>query len=81
LLKDLRGGSGRDYLQFLNVALGSACEVGYLLELSMRLGFIRAGEADATLLEYQAVIRGLQRLVDSIAEREMPTAVRPRSSR
>jgi four helix bundle protein len=34
--------SEADYLRFLSIALGSACEVDYLLNLSRRLGFLSA---------------------------------------
>ena len=35
-----------DYLRFLELALGSACEVDYLVDLSRRLELLTEGEED-----------------------------------
>ncbi len=58
--------STREYLSFLNIAAGSACEVQYLVSVAHRLGFMAAqGHAD---LEARCgeLARGLFRLIDSL---------------
>jgi len=59
-----------DYLNFLHIALGSACELKYLVSLSIELGLIRNGEARDLPRQSDAVVRQLQRLVESM-EREV----------
>lgn len=61
--------STRDYVHFLTVALGSASEHRYLLGLAGRLDFI-AGPIVAGLdKKCHDLLRGLQRLSDSLAEK------------
>ncbi len=62
--------STTDYCRFLEIAHGSAREVGYLLTVARRLQFLR--EADTAPLErrYDAVQGMLQRLVDSLEAAE-----------
>ena len=59
----------RDYVQFLAVALGSASEVRYLLDVALRLGFL--GQADHDVLEprYDETVRALQGLIQSLDAR------------
>lgn len=56
--------STRDYLHFMVIALGSACEVRYLLGLADRLGFL---ETTALQAEYDELARGLDALVRSLS--------------
>jgi four helix bundle protein len=42
--------SQSDYLRFLEIALGSACEVDYLVDLSRRLGFMTEDGAPLQIL-------------------------------
>jgi len=74
----------RDYCNFLNISLGSASELAYLLELSMDLGFI-ASQPGLQLLETSnGVVRQLQRLVDQIEaleRQERSSAARPGRAR
>ena len=58
----------RDYLRFLTIALGSACEVKYLASLTSELGYARGAEWTAILKESDAVIRQMQRLVQQMEE-------------
>ena len=44
--------SEREYLRFLGIAFSSAREVGYLIDLSKRLGFVSGDDAD-TLMTLQ----------------------------
>ena len=56
----------RDYVRFLEVALGSASEVRYLLDLSHRLGFLSKSDQDVLDVRAATLVRSLQRLVDSL---------------
>ncbi len=60
--------STRDYLKFLYIALGSACELLYLLQLTDELGY--AGGKSWREIEGQAdsVVRRLQRLTQRMEE-------------
>jgi four helix bundle protein len=63
----------RDYLRFLVLALGSSNEVGYLVDLSKRLGILPAADD----LEKRAceLVRALQSLVGAVTrlvEKEDP---------
>ena len=59
----------RDYLHFIGIAVASASEVRYLLDLARRLGFLDGrGEQDLAT-RYGDLIRGLQTLIGSLEER------------
>src|SRR5262249_39760711 len=58
--------STRDYVHFLTMALASASEVRYLVELSNRLGFLRVGDLKRLEPRYGDLVRGLQKLVDAL---------------
>ncbi len=70
----------KDYLRFLNIALGSACEVSYLASLTSELGYSRGAEWAAVIKQSDSVVRQLQRLVQqmeqSIAEQGTEGSVR-----
>ena len=56
--------STREHRRFVSIALGSAAETRYLLTVAFRLGIMPgAGELIA---EYEALLRGLQKLHASI---------------
>lgn len=57
----------RDYVHFLETALGSASELRYLLDVSSRLGFLSKGDRDVLDQNFAALLRSLQRLIDSLA--------------
>jgi four helix bundle protein len=57
----------RDYVHFVNIAIGSASEVRYLLDLSARLGFSSARFAAELVDTYTRVIRALQAVVTSLS--------------
>jgi len=59
-----------DYLNFLYIALGSACELKYLVSLCIELGLFGNAEARDLPRQSNAVVRQLQRLVESM-EREV----------
>jgi four helix bundle protein len=52
----------REYLQFINVATGSAAETLYLLDLSSRLGFLRGEVYRQFEGKYSRLLAGLQKL-------------------
>jgi four helix bundle protein len=56
----------RDYLHFLNVATGSAAETLYLLDLSCRLGYMKADTVQPFDRKYNHLLAGLQRLQKSL---------------
>ena len=60
--------SGSDYLRFLDIALGSACELEYPLSLALRLGFLGEDQhrpiadlAAQTAKTLNALIRALRK--------------------
>ena len=64
----------REYCNFLNIALGSASELAYLLEVASELGFVRS-QASIKLCEASSgLVRQLQRLVDEEARSPKPEA-------
>ena len=63
--------STRDYVHFLTIALASACEVRYLLNLTNRL-LQGANDFETLETDYDEVIRGLQKLVDSLSANSRP---------
>lgn len=58
----------RDYAHFLEVALGSASELRYLVGVSYRLGFLSKPEWEAVDGDCHPLLRALQRLVDSLTQ-------------
>jgi four helix bundle protein len=52
----------REYLQFMNVATGSAAETLYLLDLSNRLGFLKPEAYRLLEPKYSSLIKGLKKL-------------------
>ena len=69
----------RDYLKFLYIALGSACELKYLVGLSDDLGY--SGSASSNIQQQcKAVVRQLERLTQTMevkAALEKEKSVRP----
>ena len=59
--------SQRDYLRFLSIALGSLREVGYLLDLSRRLGFLPEEQGRQLDGQYNEAARTLAGLVKSLS--------------
>ena len=56
----------KDYLKFLYIALGSACELKYLVGLAIDLTFL-VGPASRSLADRcDHVVRQMQRLVESV---------------
>ena len=59
--------STSEYLNFLNIAAGSASEARYLVEISCRLGFLGKGEGKATTARYTELAAGLEALIQSLS--------------
>ena len=51
-----------EYVHFLNIALGSATEVRYLLDLSCRLGYVGFTESAPVVDASDELVRSLQHL-------------------
>ena len=68
----------RDYLKFLHVALGSACEVRYLTTLTRELGYATAPSWTEIESRSGAVVRQLQRLVQGVEKFALTTTARVR---
>ena len=62
--------SQRDYLHFVGIAIGSASEVRYLLDLATRLGYSAARNAKELTEGYGRVIRALQSLLTTLGSPE-----------
>jgi four helix bundle protein len=56
----------RDYASFINVGLGSASELGYLVALATELGFIHKDGGETLGSKCRSVMRQLQRLSDEL---------------
>ena len=68
----------RDYLKFLNVALGSASELQYLVSLAPELGFANGTDSISMRNQCGDVVRQLQALVKRL---EGIAAAQPRAGR
>ncbi len=58
--------SERDYLHLIDMALGSASEVRYLLGLSARLGMLQKPDQEPLSKGYDDLIRNLQKLLNAL---------------
>ena len=56
----------RDHLHYLDVALGSASEVRYLVGLAHRLGMLPQADRDTLVERYDELIRATQVLIVSL---------------
>jgi four helix bundle protein len=55
-----------EYVNFLNVANGSAAEVRYLVDLSERLGYLPPTSSEHLVLRYSDLMKGLQKLMSTL---------------
>jgi four helix bundle protein len=58
--------SERSWAHYLEIALGSACEVRYLLDLSVRLRIVAEPAAAPLRDRYSNLIAGLQKLISTM---------------
>ena len=56
----------REYCNFINIALGSASELGYLIGVTTELGFIAAQPGQRLGESCKSVLKQLQRLGDEL---------------
>jgi four helix bundle protein len=61
--------STRDYLRFVEISLGSASEVRYLVTVARRLDFLVQPTAADLTSRYTHVVQGLQKLIASLENR------------
>jgi four helix bundle protein len=57
----------REYVNFLNVANGSAAETLYLLTIAHKLGLITTGDCAPLTEQYSEVARGLQTMITTLS--------------
>ena len=62
--------TGRDYLKFLDISLGSATEARYLISLSCRLQLMSVATAQSLEERYTDLLRALQSLIANLSSRE-----------
>ena len=63
--------SQRDYLHFVGIAIASASDVRYLINLAVRLRFASAADRERLKVGYGRVIRALQALLTSLNSPEV----------
>src|SRR5512147_2794201 len=69
----------RDYLHFVSIAIGSASEARYLVQLAVRLQYADAQDGKRLISGYTRVIRALQALITNLEARgPRPEARGPR---
>jgi four helix bundle protein len=56
-----------DYINFLNIAAGSASETRYLIDLSTRLGFVAESDGAAATATYTELCAKLEALIKSLS--------------
>lgn len=59
--------STSEYVNFLNIAAGSAAEAQYLVDLSNRLGFLGDADGQELCTQYAELAAGLQALIRSLS--------------
>lgn len=71
----------KDYCNFLNISLGSACELAYLVTLAIELHLIETKSGERLTRDSSSVVRQLQALVNDmearLAEEEQERPTRP----
>ena len=58
--------SEREYLNFLNIATGSAAEAEYLLPLAVRLGFLEAADGEPLAQRYASLSAALRAMIRAL---------------
>lgn len=60
----------REYVNFLNLANGSAAETQYLLSVICRLDYVTQSTVEPLLSQYAELQRGLQAMINTLESRE-----------
>ena len=60
---------GHSPLHFMGVAVGSASEARYLLEVALRLEYIAAADHERLEPRFQELVRGLYKLIEALDAR------------
>jgi four helix bundle protein len=60
----------REYVNFLNVANGSAAETHYLLSVAQRLNYVPESRVAPLVAQYAELQRGLQAMINTLESRE-----------
>lgn len=55
-----------EYLQFLYTAIGSLVELGYYIDFTQRLGYLKNGDAQALTALHERTIKTLRALINFI---------------
>jgi four helix bundle protein len=58
--------STREYLNFVNIAAGSAFETRYLVDLAARLGFMPTAKAAKLVAQYTVLAKSLVNLLNAL---------------
>jgi four helix bundle protein len=61
--------STREYLNFLNIAAGSASEARYLVDLACRLDFLSEVDSGPVAASYAELAAGLEALIQSLSSK------------
>jgi hypothetical protein len=69
----------RDYVRFLHISLGSACELKYLIALTLQLGYENGASWEGLLKQCDAVVRQLERLVQRMEQMAQTQDRRPKT--
>jgi four helix bundle protein len=60
--------SEREYLNFLNIATGSAAEAEYLLPLAVRLGFLKRSDGEPIAERYAVLSASLRAMIRALGK-------------
>ena len=55
-----------EYIHFLYIAMGSLAELGYYIDFSQRVGYLKNGEAQAIISLHESTIKTLRALINFI---------------
>lgn len=58
----------KEYLQFLHIAMGSLAELGYYIEFSQRIGYLKSEDAQGLISLHERTAKTLRALINFIEE-------------
>ncbi|HJW08436.1 MAG TPA: four helix bundle protein [Holophagaceae bacterium] len=68
-----------EYIHFLNIALGSSAEVGFLVELAGELGFLETPAASNLLAVTNHLVPALKGLIAALESAELSKSRKPKA--